>query len=323
MKRAKKISIITAAVLISVGLLISAVSLVAMGFDFTRLSTVKYSETTHNIYEDFENIHIDSADGDVILAPSVDGSCRVVSNEINNVNRTVSIKNGTLKISSDDNRRWYEYITVDLTGDESKITLYLPKKDFKKISVSSATGDIYIPNNFTFESVKIENDTGEISVNCQIKKGIDIETYIGNIYLSDLSPETVEIESETGFAELNNISCKRLLAENNIGDIRLKNVKSEESIYASSDTGNIALNDCYTGELNLKSDVGDIALYTCDADVLDIKTDTGNIKGTLTSDKIFIADSDTGTVDVPESITGGKCVAKSAVGDIKFEIIKQ
>ena len=57
----------------------------------------------------------------------------------------------------------------------------------------------------------------------------------------------------------------------------------------------------------------------CDADRIFVKTDTGYVKGSLLSDKVFIAQSDTGDVDVPKTITGGKCEIETDTGDIKIE----
>ena len=57
----------------------------------------------------------------------------------------------------------------------------------------------------------------------------------------------------------------------------------------------------------------------CDAAELSITTDTGDVKGTLLSDKVFIARTDTGRVHVPETTNGGKCKITTSTGDIIFE----
>ena len=57
-----------------------------------------------------------------------------------------------------------------------------------------------------------------------------------------------------------------------------------------------------------------------DADSILIKTSTGNVKGTLLSEKVFSAESDTGRVSIPKSYSGGECDISTSTGDIKIEI---
>jgi DUF4097 and DUF4098 domain-containing protein YvlB len=60
----------------------------------------------------------------------------------------------------------------------------------------------------------------------------------------------------------------------------------------------------------------------CDASELYIELDTGDVTGSLLSDKVFIAQSDTGRVNVPKSVTGGRCEITTDTGDIKITVEK-
>jgi hypothetical protein len=55
-------------------------------------------------------------------------------------------------------------------------------------------------------------------------------------------------------------------------------------------------------------------------DEIYLKTDTGDVSGFLLSDKIFIAESDTGRISVPKTFTGGKCEVKTDTGNIKITV---
>ena len=46
----------------------------------------------------------------------------------------------------------------------------------------------------------------------------------------------------------------------------------------------------------------------------------GDIEGTLLTDKIFMAESDIGEVDVPKTTSGGRCEINTNTGDIDIEI---
>lgn len=47
---------------------------------------------------------------------------------------------------------------------------------------------------------------------------------------------------------------------------------------------------------------------------------TGDVTGTLLSEKVFITETGTGSVNVPKTVTGGKCEIKTSTGDIQIEI---
>jgi len=58
----------------------------------------------------------------------------------------------------------------------------------------------------------------------------------------------------------------------------------------------------------------------CDAGEIYVDTDTGDVSGTLLSDKVFIVKTDTGKIDVPNSISGGRCEIETDTGDVKISI---
>ena len=49
-------------------------------------------------------------------------------------------------------------------------------------------------------------------------------------------------------------------------------------------------------------------------------TCTGDVKGKLLTDKVFITETGTGHVDVPKTVTGGRCEVTTNTGDIELEI---
>ena len=60
-----------------------------------------------------------------------------------------------------------------------------------------------------------------------------------------------------------------------------------------------------------------LALYA--AEIL-IKTDTGDVKGSLLSEKVFVVQTDTGSIDVPKTVSGGRCEITTDTGDIKISL---
>jgi len=75
-----------------------------------------------------------------------------------------------------------------------------------------------------------------------------------------------------------------------------------------------------TQNLTIIRDTGYIVLNGCDGGEINIQTDTGDINGSLLSEKVFIIETDTGSVKVPNTTTGGKCQITTDTGDIHITI---
>ena len=67
---------------------------------------------------------------------------------------------------------------------------------------------------------------------------------------------------------------------------------------------------------------GDVSFDSCDAAEIFVETSTGDVKGNLLSDKVFIAKSDTGKVNVPKTVLGGRCEIKTDTGNITLSIVE-
>ena len=63
-----------------------------------------------------------------------------------------------------------------------------------------------------------------------------------------------------------------------------------------------------------------MTLKDCDAAELEIKTGTGDVQGTLLSEKVFVVKTNTGKIQVPETVTGGKCKITTTTGDIRITV---
>ena len=92
---------------------------------------------------------------------SDDGKCKVVCRDQEKIEYVVSVNDGVLSVSVKDQRKWYEHITI-MSFESAKITVYLPKTEYGKLSVKGSTCDIMIPADFSFDDVKIETSTGDV-----------------------------------------------------------------------------------------------------------------------------------------------------------------
>ena len=294
--------------------------MMVVGIIFSSLMTTNKLETNdHEINDNFKDIKIitDTADIEFILSEESNGL--VVCNEQKNANHLVKVKDNTLLIEVDDNRKWYEHIGINF--NTPKITIYLPKNEYGKLLIESSTGDINIPKNFKFKSIDILEDTGNITNYGSVYENIKIKTSTGNIQTENITASMIEFSTSTGNVDVIDINCSNDIKINvstgnvNIVDTNCKNLLSTGS------TGNISLkNVIATEKFWVERSTGDVKFKDSDASDIFVKTDTGNITGSLLTGKVFFAETDTGDIDVPKVITDEKCEVITDTGDIKITV---
>lgn len=314
MSRTKKI--ILASLLMVAGLIVVAVTLFAIKFDFSKMSNVKYEENIYEITEDFISISVDTETADVIFLSSENGECKVICNEAENMKHSVSVKDGALLIEVVNEKEWHEYISIFDFGKE-KITVYLPGSEYKALTVEASTSDVTVSDGFKFESVDINVSTGDVKNYASATGSVKIKASTGDICVENISAGSLELDVSTGDIRLKNVKCEDdINATVSTGDMEFINVKSK-SLTTSGSTGDVLLEGFIaTDKLHIERSTGEIELDGCDASEIYIETSTGDVRGSVLSDKTFIADSSSGDIDVPKETVGGRCYVKTSSGDI-------
>lgn len=319
MKKKTKISIIIASILVVVGSAMFCTSMAKSDWDFTILSLVKYETNTYHIDGDFKNISINSELDDIIFVKSDSKECKIVCHEMDKVKHFAKVENETLKIAAVDERKWYEYIGINVGSP--KVTVYLPENEYNSLDIECTTGLVEIPKDFTFGNVNIKVTTG--NVKCLTPHAVDmkIKSTTGNIIISDSIVNSMSLAVTTGNIDVRNIKCSAdLKTSTTTGNVILKNIECE-NIISEATTGDVSLeNVIAVSKFRIETDTGDVTMDDSDANDIHIETDTGDVTGSLLSDKIFIVETDTGDVEVPRTTPGGICEIKSDTGDVKITI---
>lgn len=318
MKQLTKIWLFIAVVLILSGALVFAAAMTANGWDFTKLSTVTHTTNTHTIREDFQNISIQTDTADVILLLSDDGQCKVVCLEAENETHAVSLQGETLTIRKVDSRKWYEAISIGIKNEQ--LLVYLPKSEYGTLTVRGSTCDTETSDAFEFETIEIDVDTGDVK-NFSSASAVTIKTSTGDINIGDVSADTLSLSSSTGDIRMTSTVCTGdIMIRVSTGKVKLTEV-SCANLSSFGSTGDLTLkNVIASGILSAERSTGDVSLENSDAAEIRIQTSTGDVTGTLLSDKIFITKTDTGTVSVPASKSGGNCDISTNTGDIRITI---
>ena len=321
MSRAAKIWLVTAVSLILAGCMILVGAMMRLDWDFMKLSTEKFETEEYEINEAFSSISVDCDTAGVEFVPSEDGKSRVICYEREKAKHTVQVRDGVLFVELTDTRKWYEYIGIH--WGTPKITLYVPAGAYGALEIENDTGAVKLPAAFSFESIRISEDTGAVRCEASATKEIDIENDTGAIHLSNVTAGSLKLEVSTGAIDLSKVTCEGdAQIEVSTGRTTLTDLKCNR-FFSEGSTGDIRFNNVIVKErLTVERSTGDVRLNASDAGELSITTDTGSVTGTLLSEKIFLTETDTGRVRVPQSTAGGRCEITTDTGDIKIEIIK-
>ena len=299
MAKATKIWLAVAISLVLIGCIILGGTMGILNWDFSKLTTAKVVTNTYEIDQVFEDISITTDTAEIIFAPSDNEKASVICCEYENAKHSVVSENGALTVTLVDTRKWYNHIGI--FSQSPQITVLLPQAQYGALTLHSDTGAITIPKDFHFDNIDITEHTGKVTNYASATGHIQIQTDTGAICIADVTADAIELSVSTGGIEVANVQCQSFCSTGDTGDAQLTNVIATHKLSAETSTGHIRLD-------------------RCDAGALFLKADTGNITGSLLSDKVFIAHSDTGRVDVPKTTSGGKCEVSTDTGNIKISI---
>ncbi len=315
-----KLWLIIAIVLIAIGCVILASNMTLLDWDFSKLSTVKYETTEHRIIGEYTNISVIIDTADIAFVVSENADTTVVCCEQENMKHTVATVDGTLRITVEDTSKWYEHIGINFGSPT--ITIHIPQGEYGSLSIQSSTGDVNIPKDFSFETVDILESTGDVTSRASVSGAVKIRTSTGDIAIEHINADSLTLAVSTGKVTVSDTNCEGDISVTvstgkvNLNGIRCRNVMS------TGNTGDVSLQDVIaTEQFSIQRSTGDVKLNGCDAGEIYIETDTGRVSGSILSDKVFITETDTGSVHVPKTTNGGRCEITTSTGDIKITVI--
>lgn len=300
MRKGIKGWLIAAAVLTVTGALTAAGALAAVGFDITKLATVRYNAVTETVTEDFDSVAIEVKTAAITFA-AAEGEASVLSFYApEKVPFTAEVQDRTLVIRTNDKREWYDHF--GLSFESPKIEVALPKKAYDALSVASVTGDISVPKDFSFNRLRINSVTSNVTCAANVRDAVAIRVVTGDIALENMSPADMELSATTG-------------------DVRLHNITAQKDIAVDTTTGKVCLDKVVAqNRLGISLTTGSIRFDDCDAAAIEAHTVTGSITGTLLSGKTFRTETTTGDISVPPSTAGGACDVSTVTGDITLAV---
>lgn len=312
---------LAAVVLVAVGILLFAAAFIASGFDFSNLDITKYEINTYTLSEDFEAIEIKSVEADITFKPSEDGKTRVDCVERENVKHEVFIENGVMKITAVDKRAWYDYLTF-FSFKSRSVTIYLPSGHYKALTIAADTGDVSIPNTYSFGEAEITAGTGGVAFGASSDRKLKIKTSTGDIRINGVGADSIDLSVSTGRIEVRSVNCKETLSVKvSTGKTDLADVVCK-ALISNGSTGEIVLKNVVAADyFNLERSTGDVCFENCDAGQITVRTSAGDVTGTLCTEKKFITKTSTGDISVPDTASGGSCEITTSTGDIRIAVL--
>lgn len=309
---------LTATSLIILGVMLFCFSACSTDWNFRKLFRQEYDTKTHEITQEFNSFSIDTDTADIFFALSDDEKCKVECFEKKKVTHSVSVQDNKLTVKTVDERKWYDRI-FDFSKD--KITVYLPQIEYANLSIETDTGDVVLPENFKFENIDVNGSTGDVTIQSSAVEQINVNVSTGDIQLKHITAKSMTLSVSTGDIFLQSVAIvNTLTVKSSTGDARLIDLTCNAFSFDGS-TGKVELkNVVATQSFNINNKTGNVTFESCDAGEISVTTSTGDITGSLLSEKIFIVDSGTGRIDVPKTITGGKCELTASTGNIIIQI---
>lgn len=231
--------LIIATFLVFLGSAMFTVAIAESNWDFAKLGTVKYETNNYQIDEEFQNVSLQTDTANIVLVPAEDGVCKVVCYEEEKIKHSVSVQDGTLIIDRVDEREWYDYIGISF--GRTKITVYLPDKEYDTLSVFVSTGETHITG-LQCKNLITKGSTGDVSLERVIaSESISVQRSTGDIELERCDGAELFIETDTGDVEGALLSDKVFFADSDTGEIDVPKTTSGGLCEIFTDTGDIQM----------------------------------------------------------------------------------
>ena len=318
MKRSSKIWLLSAAALLLVGALIFAGVMTALKWNFGGLMLDKYENEEYTLEGALADISVTADTAVIQIVPATDGKVTVKTHEHKRAKHTVTLKDGKLTVAQSDQRKWYEHI---FDFGKPTVTVALPAGAYGALTVDSRTGDILVSGELSFASAEIKLTTGDVEYYASTSGEVNIQTNTGDIEVKGARVGALSLSVTTGDVELSSLDLTGALSVKvSTGDTDMESVTAK-SLASTGSTGDMSLQGVTVAErMEIERSTGDVRFEGCDAGEILVRTDTGSVTGSLLSEKVFIARTDTGRVDVPRTVTGGRCEITTDTGDIILSI---
>ena len=302
-------------------LIVCAVLLIAAGVGVILASLNLGGKQIMEKEYTFENdsvraLEIESGSAEVELLPASGGVGRVAYNEDAGREYKVWVDGGTLHIE-----RVSKWSLFRVSLSEDYIRVYLPEREYDSLWVKSSSGGVSVPKGFCFNVAIIDASSGGVGFAADVTEEMNIQTSSGGVVISGASPASLFVKASSGGVTMSDMTPGSVDLHLSSGSLRLNGIRCSGDLSAESSSGSIRFSDVIAeGTLTLDCSSGSIKLEDCDGAEVRIECTSGSVSGHLLTPKIWSASATSGSVRVPESVSGaGLCSVHTTSGSIRFD----
>lgn len=231
--------IFTGIILCLIGAVIFCGVMTFNGWNFNKLSTQKYETETHKITDKFSDIKIECDTADIEILKSEDDTCSVVCFENEKEKHSPYVHNGTLYVTPTSDKKWYDNIGVNFYS--SKITIYLPKKEYGSLNIKLSTGDVFIED-LNCKNIISRGNTGDVKlINTIATDDLYIKTSTGDVNLERSDSAKIYIKTSAGDVTGTVLEDRHFDVITNTGDVRVPKKGNGGNCQIITNTGDIII----------------------------------------------------------------------------------
>lgn len=319
MNKGTKIVLFTGLGILVAGVLFSVIAFALSGFRFggnpfaAKETNAAVKTVELEFTEAFSNVDISVPSAEITVYQSNDNTARIeYTAQLDEMEYEACVKNDTLIFRRGDDAEGMQWtnpaqIMQNISNlvsmgsfYEKKLDLYLPKRAYEKLSIASASGDIFSDKSFTVKDASLASVSGEITVShLENAETISLKTTSGSIRATDMDAKS--------YFEVLTVS----------GETYLERIKSSGKLFGASTSGEIGIRAASFEDAELETISGDISLEDVAAKTLSAKTVSGDVEGSVDSSIDVHASSVSGEIHVPSG-NGDKWYINTTSGDINL-----
>lgn len=232
MSKKMKVLLLVCGIMIGVGIVFSLAGIAAGGIGSLEKIEKKVpwvsfgpSQMESKVFDTgiFTSIDVSSDIADIVFVPGESYGVEAIYDEDKGA-PVIEVKNQTLMIKSPESRSKYIWFNFSSAGSEDTQI------------------KIYFPQHAKFQTVKADNNLGDINVN-------------------GLNARDIQMSIDSGDLQMRRLRAGVLRIEANMGDMEGSELKTN-SADISADSGDIKLSGSFAGVTNVHSAMGDCIIYT-------------------------------------------------------------
>lgn len=331
-----KVFLILGAILLVAGLAVFIAGMSAAGWDFSRLSTVRYDVRTFEAAGEVTSLRVEYGSAAIRVEFSEEADAVRIDYPVRQNERgedtaevTISEEAGALTVT--EHTDWEDSIfqwDIDLDfGQENIVHIVLPAGAAYSLDLYTAIGSVTVEGEGAFTSLSLRSDNGSVSASGAAVAGdASLRTSNGSVRAENVNAGgTLILSSSNGSVRAAGVSAADIEAKTGSGSVTVAGAEAEGTLAAESAQGSISLGSVRAGAVRASSSLGEVSLTDGVLDALEISLSTelggitceGGLFAGAQSDYSVQVSTGMGSANIANSAGGSRTlILRTNMGDI-------